>query len=327
MADYRKIVDEIEAFLSSPDQTEDDVVKELASQYAELCKEVNRRLRSCGELLQQGLRSQAIELAEIEPDLLDLVSLIDFPDRFEWEEIAASYGWQRSYGLKTDVAEQLGAAYNDEDRLRPLMTKHRKLALERAPLNERIDVMRKIRELDNISPFWTDDIHEFERVRIKQLLDAARQAQQSSDYDLMEKVRREVETTPWEVQLSRRDKTEFSALVPLIIDELTLPVLTSQLVKAFRDADIERARRLRDQWQTACSKAADADTQWQPSIEITNKCDEVFEWLAQEDQFGSSGNLMSVVVFSQGIGVENVGFLESQHGCLEFTLSAIAILG
>ena len=46
-----------------------------------------------------------------------------------------------------------------------------------------------------------------------------------------------------------------------------------------------------------------------------------------EALIGSSGNLMSVVVFSQGIGVENVGFLESQHGCLEFTLSAIAILG
>jgi hypothetical protein len=43
--------------------------------------------------------------------------------------------------------------------------------------------------------------------------------------------------------------------------------------------------------------------------------------------FGSSLILMALLVFLQGMAVDNVGLFRSQHGRLEFTLSAIAFLG
>ena len=51
--------------------------------YYEACSETNRRLRECGDLLRKGHRSEAIQLAKIEPDLLDMVELLD-PQREAW---------------------------------------------------------------------------------------------------------------------------------------------------------------------------------------------------------------------------------------------------
>jgi len=52
--------------------------------YYEACSETNRRLRECGDLLRKGHRSEAIQLAKIEPDLLDMVQLLEFPEREAW---------------------------------------------------------------------------------------------------------------------------------------------------------------------------------------------------------------------------------------------------
>ena len=52
--------------------------------YWEACCETNRRLRECGDLLRKGHRSEAIQLAKIEPDLLDMVQLLEFPEREAW---------------------------------------------------------------------------------------------------------------------------------------------------------------------------------------------------------------------------------------------------
>src|SRR5438094_137245 len=126
MSNYRKIIEEIGAYMRSSDQTEDARIKELATTYAEACREVNDRLGQCEELLQQGLRSQAVELAEVEPRLLDAIALLDFPERAGFEEVAAAYGWQRQHALKLECADQLNEAYAIEEELRPLMIKHRR---------------------------------------------------------------------------------------------------------------------------------------------------------------------------------------------------------
>ena len=51
--------------------------------YCEACCETNRRLRECGDLLRKGHRSEAIQLAKIEPDLLEMVELLG-PQREAW---------------------------------------------------------------------------------------------------------------------------------------------------------------------------------------------------------------------------------------------------
>ena len=62
----------------------------LASRYSEACTEVNQRLGNCQRLLQQGLRSEAIQLADSEPKLLDASTAVDFPERSTWDELVAT---------------------------------------------------------------------------------------------------------------------------------------------------------------------------------------------------------------------------------------------
>ncbi len=84
MPDLHQIVDQIRAFLQSSDQTRSDSLQGLASAYAEACGEVNQRLGRCQRLLQQGLRSEAIQLADAEPMLLHATAALEFPERAAW---------------------------------------------------------------------------------------------------------------------------------------------------------------------------------------------------------------------------------------------------
>ena len=79
MPDISLLVFEIRAFLQRDDQTMNDRLVQLATIYAEECSTINKRLAVCGQLLAQGLRSEAIQQAEADPDALELVAALDFP--------------------------------------------------------------------------------------------------------------------------------------------------------------------------------------------------------------------------------------------------------
>ncbi len=81
MPDLHQVVDQIRAFVQSSDQTRSALLDGLASAYAEACAGVNQRLARCQRLLQHGLRSEAIQLAESEPKLLAASAALDFPER------------------------------------------------------------------------------------------------------------------------------------------------------------------------------------------------------------------------------------------------------
>ena len=81
MLDYQRIVDDVRSSMFSNSMEGVDFLRGAAADYSVACDEINERLRRCGALLRQGLRSEAIHLAEIEPNLLDVVATLDFPER------------------------------------------------------------------------------------------------------------------------------------------------------------------------------------------------------------------------------------------------------
>ena len=111
MADTQRIVDEVRFRLQSGDCELDDELKRLAGEYAGLCHVVNTRLRRCGDFLKQGLRAEAIQLADAEPNLLESFATVDFSERAEWDEIAALYQLPAAEPLLSDVAQDLNEAY------------------------------------------------------------------------------------------------------------------------------------------------------------------------------------------------------------------------
>src|SRR4029077_815572 len=144
MSNSQQTVDEIRSFLQSADQTLTDPVRQLATAYARACQEIGKRLRRCWEFLQQGLRSEAIHLAEAEPNLLDELATLDFPERKQWEEVCLSYGLASPGRLNFEAAEALNEAYADALPLDGLLRKHRLLALTRAPVAQRLSLLRRV---------------------------------------------------------------------------------------------------------------------------------------------------------------------------------------
>src|SRR5437870_5558580 len=128
----KRIIDDIRAFIYSSDQTRSEELDELARHYAQACRAANDRLNRCGDFLEKGLRTQAIGLAEAEPDLLDLLAVLNFPELDEWKDLAATYGLPTFQPLRLDVADGINQAYAQEKQVEKLLRRHRRLALAKA---------------------------------------------------------------------------------------------------------------------------------------------------------------------------------------------------
>ena len=58
--------------------------RQLAQDYADVCRTASHRLEQCAAMLGEGDEPQAIQLAESPPPLLDLVTRLGFRQLSEW---------------------------------------------------------------------------------------------------------------------------------------------------------------------------------------------------------------------------------------------------
>jgi len=197
MLDLQRIADDINTFLDSTDQIRDADLEPLATAYAKACKEANVRLRRCGDLLQRGLRSEAIHLADEPPNLLDLTASLDLPRLSEWEATCAMYNLQRPQRLLIDVASQLNEAYALEQPLESALTDMRLLALAKAPLQPRLEVLRRIASADPLTIRWTEDIGALETLQLAALSRDSKTAIQRGDFAMLHAIGKELSDQHW----------------------------------------------------------------------------------------------------------------------------------
>src|SRR6516165_1407149 len=169
MTDPHQIVEQIRVILHAGDPARNGRLGALATAYAGACHEVTQRLGRCHRLLQQGLRSEAIQLAEAEPNLLETLAALDFPERAEWDDLVHLHDLEPAPNLPIEPARRLNEAYAEENPLQDLLRRHRRLALQRAPLRSRIGVLRQLASRDPGNPIWTDDLRAFEGNRFLQI--------------------------------------------------------------------------------------------------------------------------------------------------------------
>lgn len=282
MLDYQRIVEEIRSFLQAVDQTYSDQVRDLAARYAEACREVNQRLRRCEEFLQKGLRSEAIHLAQAEPILLDVVAILDFLELDTWREIVMAYSLPASPKLLLATAEALNEAYTIVQPLEHLLKKHRLLALSRAPLPERLGVLRQIVALDGGNPVWTDDIRAFEKVRVRQLEQEVEGALYNQDKRTLERVFGEIRSTAWvddpPVGLIHRVENLARQASAKQLRE-SLQTVANEIRAAVAAGDVDRVRRLRDRWNAEALRGGLPldDPLWR-------RVGAGFDWLNEQDR-------------------------------------------
>ncbi len=250
MLDYQRIADDVRSSLYTVTPDGVDFLRASAADYSVACDEVNERLRECGALLRQGLRSDAIRLCETEPNLLDLVAVLDFPEREPWDDLLSHYGLASPAPLMMDVAADLNEAYAVEQPMEALLRRHRLLAMARSPLRLRIQTLRKLAELDGNNPIWREDVQVLEKQRHEQIqwevAGAAR-----DNLATMTELHQELHGTQWQ-------QSPPAALVRQceeVYDDLSqkqavaeLEQTAVELNEALASRDVERGRRLREVW-------------------------------------------------------------------------------
>lgn len=120
-----------------------DIAPKLAGDYAAACHAANLRLQQCEAMIKAGDRHQAIQLAETAPNLLDLITILEFRNADDWrvlcqqnalpfaERIDARsvHALNECYSLGITTDHPLYAAYrkavlnrNDEEALKAIQS-------------------------------------------------------------------------------------------------------------------------------------------------------------------------------------------------------------
>ncbi|MCL2649187.1 MAG: hypothetical protein FWD61_19665, partial [Phycisphaerales bacterium] len=195
--DYQRVVEYLRDLRQSSLQSVTDEIAQAAADYAALCVQANERLRKCSSFLQQGLRSEAIHMADENPNLLDLVAALDLPDPQTWTDYCQNNGLAVPPPLQLDRAQQLNEAYSQDQPLEHLLARHRLLALSRAPVRERLNTMRRIAQLDQGNAAWEKDIRVFEKARLHELPHAFHSAVKNRQDQAIADLMAELTQEPW----------------------------------------------------------------------------------------------------------------------------------
>ncbi len=261
MADYQRVIEFLRDVRQGGPGGISSVTEEIAQMagaYAEMCTRANERLRQCSAFLQQGLRSEAIHLADETPNLLDLVAQLDLPDPQAWADFCASNGLPVPPALQLERAAQLNDAYAQDQPLEHLLSRHRLLALSRAPLRQRLSVMREIAQVDAGTPYWEKDIRVFEQARLKELPASFHAAVKSRDERAIAHLMEEVNRQPWyelvPTDLAKGVADAFTRMQRSGA-EAELKLLVEPLRDAFAARSLQECQALVQRWKNILTKA------------------------------------------------------------------------
>ena len=282
MLDYQRIVDDVRSLIGSQNAEEMDFLRAAAADYSVAADEVNERLGQCGSLLRKGLRSEAIQLGEMEPNLLDVVALLDFPERSAWTETANRCGIAPPPALLLDVAAALNEAYALEQPLAALLQQHRLLALTHGSLPARIQVLRRLAELDVNNAVWQEDLQVFEKERQKQIQAEVEAAARAGTRPHWRHSTRNFPTLaggiyPRRNWLSRPPRHIHGCGYWAVQSQFDQ--LAKELADAMSGYRVELGRTLRDRWNENIATSG-----WQPQEPIANRAAPALNWLNEQDE-------------------------------------------
>ena len=285
MADYQRVIEFLrdvrQGAGSGGLQTVTEEIGHMAAEYASLCVAANERLRKCSSFLQQGLRSEAIHLAEESPNLLDLVSQLDLPDPQAWAEFCQNNGFPVPPALQLERAAQLNEAYAQDQPLEHLLARHRYLALSRAPVRERLDVMRKIAALDAGNANWEKDLRVFERARLKELPSSFYNAVKNHDHHAVAGLMEELNQQPW-FEIPPADLmqavTDAYGRMQRVDVEVDLRKLVEPLREAYVARSLQECQALVQRWKNAMAAAGVS----QVSSELLDEIKPVVAFIAEQ---------------------------------------------
>ncbi|WP_417730508.1 hypothetical protein [Rosistilla oblonga] len=187
----------IHASLNSPETVDEDLMRDEAVAYNDMCFEVNSQLTTAARLIDRGLRDDAVALAGRDGELLTLYEKLDFPEREVWIELVDAFGLPKPPELDEDAAAKLNIAYAVLGDLQALLSKHRLFALARVPLQHRIRILNELAQQDPENPLWQSDAEKFQQARLTQLAGEIARAASADDIEALTEIQQELAGCRW----------------------------------------------------------------------------------------------------------------------------------
>ncbi|MEO1527285.1 MAG: hypothetical protein AAFX06_17795 [Planctomycetota bacterium] len=250
-------VDKIRRALEKRDGIAEEEMRPLAEDYRVQVQEVNQRLDESVMLLRKGLRSEAIQRVEMTPNALDAAAELEFPEWDEWNEILQFMAVPLPPQLNHDHVAQINEAIIESLPLDALLRRHRRLAIAKAPLGVRLRTLRQIARVDANNPVWSDDVEDWEKIRLQQIDNELKSALESEDARRLYELNQELTVGKWRIAPSQRlvEQSTFAAEAHLRKKQETeLGKIAPRISEAFDARNEDLARTLRTEWQAARSK-------------------------------------------------------------------------
>ncbi|MEN1678970.1 MAG: hypothetical protein AAGJ46_05220 [Planctomycetota bacterium] len=258
MQNFQQHVDDIRDVIQNPKLADPALVRETAARYAEACVEVNQRLRSVAQLLRKNLRSEAIQLVEEEPNLLDVFGVVNFPELGAWNSALVLWDLDPPPALLSEIAIEIEEAYAIHVPQEGLLRQHRLLALARAPLPARIAVLRRLIAKEEKADAWEADLRLLEEARLKEIGQEVNAAVRDNDLRSLGACRDELMASDWTVPppVALRKRAERLCQEALKREALgALERLEPTLHEAHMAMDEDRGIGLAHEWSKAAALA------------------------------------------------------------------------
>ena len=242
-------------------------VQDLAEQYAKECESANQRLYRCVDLLDKGMRSEAIQVAEQPPPLLDVVVALDLPVCDQWSEFCRKSGLVVPVAIFEDGVNRLNQEYSKGTALEPLIHEYRKL-VHAGTLQEKISILRRIRALDPENPIWPENLRPLEREQLKVLIDEAKGAIADRDLAMLQGVVAKVKANHWVDSVPNELKERLDTR----LDELQLEKQNARAQTVLSQLTLAIAEKRRDGLQSLLNSwnQLEGDITVQPNAEQKN---------------------------------------------------------
>ena len=268
------VVPEVQAF----DEVTVDALHGLAESYAEACLNINERAYRCQELLSKGDRKKASKIARREPDLATEAREVEFRERGLWLDICEQYQFPFPDIIDMDVVDAvIDEVYGMSQALADLLQVHRRMAIGRAPLRDRLRVLRKLCKADPTREFWKEDVYAFEARRVEELAKTAERADARGDLQGLTAVRNELSSDEW----LRKPRGKLARIVEKMIEPHSRKLaikcyerLAEDLREAHGAMDEDRCRLLMGKWYEV-----EHTTGSGPTDELAEAVSPIEEWL------------------------------------------------
>ena len=259
---------------------------DLAEQFAHAVEDVNRRLQRCARLVRDGRSAEAVHQADLAPPVLDEAAELDMPERAAWVERCKAQGWPMPPEVDLNAAAELNEAYPRAQRLDRLLRTHRRLAIGRAPLVQRLKVLRLLHAAESDSPIWRDDVVVFERERHRQLAREVEQAWSARDPGLIRGLLHECVDEHWETPPPRMLCDQLKQMARTLKAEALREervAIAASIVEAHKHEQAGELRSRLDRYAKLGKQLGDRDRQ-QEAPDQSTQVDAAAGWLASFDE-------------------------------------------